>query len=253
MCPDVQRTRRPPAGKRKRAESLGLTLSAQQRAERRERVTASTLLGDWTLNPYLAFLFLAGVGIATLRVKHNVRLVLLWTGLLILVLLYAERGRLRANYSLLNLARGALVGIVAALPLYLLGRDFFYATASRLYGVDDLLMLVERAVFLVPLLEESFFRGIVQNERGLLDGALLFGLAQALYFVPLVSVFPAVIVVMVLGMILLGLLYGYLYERYGLTASTSCHVAVNSVLLVLPPLAQAMGMFLQDPSRLLSP
>lgn len=253
MCPDPQRTRRPPAGKRDRAESLGLTLSAQQRAERRERVTASTLLGGWTLNPYLAFLFLAGVGIATLRVKHNVRLVLLWMGLLILVLLYAERGRLRPNYSLLNLARGALVGIVAALPLYLLGRDFFYATASRLYGVDDLLMLVERAVFLVPILEESFFRGIVQNERGLLDGALLFGLAQALYFVPLVSVFPAVIVVMVLGMILLGLLYGYLYERYGLTASTSCHVAVNSVLLVLPPLAQAMGVFLQDPSRLLSP
>ena len=253
MCPDVQRTRRPRTKKREPGESLGLTLSAKQRAERRERVTARTLLGDWTLNPYLGFLLLAGIGVATLRVKHNVRLVLLWMGLLTLVLLYAERGRLRANYSLLNLARGALVGIVAALPFYLLGRDFFYATASRLYGVDNILVLVERAVFLVPILEESFFRGIVQTERGLLDGALLFGLAQALYFVPLVSEFPAVIVVMVLGMILLGLLYGYLYERYGLTASTACHVAVNAVLLVLPPLVQTMDVFLHDPSRLLPP
>jgi membrane protease YdiL (CAAX protease family) len=164
--------------------------------------------------------------------------------MLSLVLLYAERERMRADYSLLNLTRGALLGTVVALPFYVFAEDFFYATASYLYGVDDVLVLLERAVFLVPILEESFFRGVVQNEQGLLDGALLFGLAQVLYFVPLVSAFPSVVIALALGMSLLGILYGYLYQRYGLTASISCHVAVNLVLLVLPPLLERASVLL---------
>ena len=100
-----------------------------------------TLLGGWVLNPYLAFLLILGVGVATFRLEHHLRLTLLWLMLLGIVLLYAESGRLKADYSLLNLSRGALVGIIVALPFYLFAKDFFYATASRLYGVDDLQVL----------------------------------------------------------------------------------------------------------------
>jgi membrane protease YdiL (CAAX protease family) len=199
------------------------------------------LLGGWVLNPYLAFLLFLGVGVATFRLEHHLRLTLLWLMLLVIVLLYAESGRLKASYSLLNLSRGALVGIIVALPFYLFANDFFYATASRLYGVDDWQVLLERAVFLVPILEESFFRGVVQRERGLLDGALLFGLAQGLYFVTGAYELPAVIAGVVLGMGLLGLLLGYLYKRYGLTASIACHVAVNLVLFVLPVLVEKLS------------
>jgi len=243
MCPDARRTKRRQTKRYEKAESLPRRspTGRRGRGKREKSPTVRTLLGGWVLNPYLSFLLLLGVGVATFRLEHHLRLTLLWLMLLGIVLLYAETGRLRGSYSLLNLARGALVGIIVALPFYLFANDFFHATASRLYGVDDWLVLLERAIFLVPILEESFFRGVVQRERGLVDGALLFGLAQGLYFVPLLGDFPAVIAVMVLGMGLLGLLYGYSYQRYGLTASTACHVTVNLVLFVLPTLVEKIS------------
>ena len=239
MSPDARRTRRNRTSKYETAESLPVrTPNVRKEASRpTHQSQVGALLGGWVLNPYLAFLLLLGIGIASFRVDHQLRLALIWLVLVILVLLYADSGRLKASYSLVNLSRGILTGAVIALPLFVLAKDFFHATALRLYGVDDLQVLVERAVFLVPILEESFFRGIVQHERGRLDGALLFGLAQALYFVSAANVFSVVIVALALGSCLLGLLYGYLYERYGLTSSIGCHVAVNFVLLVLPTLA----------------
>jgi membrane protease YdiL (CAAX protease family) len=47
-----------------------------------------------------------------------------------------------------------------------------------------------------------------------------------------------------LGMVLAGLLYGYLYKRYGLTASIAGHVAVNFMLFVLPALASQVARWL---------
>ncbi len=248
MRPDARRTKRTRTKKFDTAESA-LAQSVKpgrdrSKARRPRRQSAPGLLGAWILNPYLAFLLLTGVGMATLRIDYELRLALLWLLLLGLVLLYAETGKFKADYRLLNLARGALLGTVVALPFFLFAKDFFYATALRLYRVDDLQVLVERAVFLVPLLEEGFFRGVVQRERGLREGALLFGLMQVLYFIGEFSEFPLVIASMCVGMTLLGLLYGYMYERYGLTASVGCHVAVNLVLLVFPSLAQAIGALL---------
>jgi membrane protease YdiL (CAAX protease family) len=246
MCPDARRTERRRAKRYEKAGRLPRRSLTQPRGKSslKNPPTVRTLLGGWVLNPYLAFLLLIGVGVATFRLEHQLRLTLLWLILLGIVLLYAETGRLRGSYSLLSLARGALVGIIVALPFYLFAKDFFYGTASRLYGVDDWQVLLERAIFLVPVLEESFFRGVVQRERGLLDGALLFGLAQGLYFISAVEVFPVVIAAVAVGMGLLGLLYGYLYERYGLTASTACHVAVNLVLFVLPALVDKISALL---------
>jgi membrane protease YdiL (CAAX protease family) len=185
-----------------------------------------------------------GVGLATIRLSHPVRLSLLWLVLLALILLYAQSGRLKSDYNLLNVGRGVLIGAAVALPFYLFAKDFFYATASRLYGVEDLQVLLERAVFIVPLLEESYFRGVVQRERGLAEGAVLFGLAQAVYFVSAVDVYFVVIAAVLLGMVLAGFLYGYLYKRYGLTASIAGHVALNFVLFVLPALAAQMARWL---------
>jgi len=105
-------------------------------------------------------------------------------------------------------------------------------------------VLLERIVFLVPVLEEVFFRGIVQRERGLRDGVLLFGLMQVLYFISVANVFPVVISAVIAGMVLLGLLYGYMYQRYGLTSSVGCHVTVNLVLLVFPVAVDAIGALL---------
>jgi hypothetical protein len=62
-----------------------------------------------------------------------------------------------------------------------------------------------------------------------------------LYVIPTGGVFPVVIISVALGMCLLGLLYGYLHQRYGLTASIACQAAVNLVLFVLPALGATVS------------
>jgi len=246
MSPDARRTRRSRNRDYEVAESLPAAPPTRQetRGKPRRSVPSRPFVSDWALNPRLGFFLLVGVGVASIRLSHPVRLTLLWLVLLVLILLYAESGRLKSNYSLLNLGRGALVGTVVALPFYLFAKDFFHATASWLYSVQDLQVLLERAVFIVPLLEEGYFRGVVQRERGLVEGAVLFGLAQAVYFVSAVGVFPAVIAVVVLVMFLAGLLYGYLYKRYGLAASIAGHTTVNLVLFVLPVVVSKIAQWL---------
>ena len=246
MSPDARRTRRLPNRDYETAESVPVTPPARRETKRRSRRSTSSrpLTADWALNPRLGFLFLVGVGLASANLSHPLRLSLLWLVLLVLILLYAESGRLKSGYSLLNVGRGALIGVVVALPFYLFARDFFHATASRVYGVEDLQVLLERAVFIVPLLEETYFRGVVQRERGLVEGAVLFGLVQALYFVSAVGGYSVVIATVMVGMALAGLLYGYLYKRYGLTASIAGHVAVNFMLFVLPALASQVAQWL---------
>ncbi len=246
MSPDAKRTARS-RNRRFEAEegtSIRGGLSREARRQSGRGSSDRSLTRGWALNPYLSFFLLVGVSMATFRLEHHLRLALLWLALLFIVLLYADGKPLRANYSLRNLSRGAWLGLVVALPVSLVAHKFLYATASWLYGANDLLALAERAVFLVPVLEESFFRGVVQRERGLLEGALLFGVAQALYFVTAVDVFPLVITALVAAMTLLGLLYGYLYSRHGLTASISCHVVTKFVLLVLPVLVEQISRFL---------
>jgi membrane protease YdiL (CAAX protease family) len=73
---------------------------------------------------------------------------------------------------------------------------------------------------------------------------LLFGLMQVLYFISVANVFPVVISAVIAGMVLLGVLYGYMYQRYGLTSSVACHVTVNLVLLVFPVAVDAIGALL---------
>jgi len=245
MSPDARRTRQPKNRDYEAADSVPVTPAARQETKSKPRRSAPSrpLVGEWALNPHLGFLLLVGVGVASARLSHPVRLSLLWIVLLLVILLYAESGRLKSDYSLLSVGRGALFGMIVALPLYLFAKEFFHATASWLYGVEDLQVLLERAVFIVPLLEEAYFRGVVQRERGLVEGAVLFGLTQALYLVSAVDYF-AVIAAVVVGMILAGLLYGYLYKRYGLTASIAGHATINLVLLVLPALAAKLAQWL---------
>jgi len=246
MPVNTKRVRRSRTTRYEESDAFPVKPSTQRETASRtdKRATASATAGSQVLNPYLSFALLCGIGVTTFRLDHSLRLTLLWLVLLAMVLLYAENRPLKAKYSLLNLVRGALLGAVVALPLYIFGRSFFYATASRLYGVSDLQVLLERAVFLVPLLEETYFRGIVQREKGLLLGALFFGLAQVLYFVPVATTFSLVLTAVAAGMAVFGLLYGYLYQRYGLTASVACHVMVNFILLVLPSLVARISTLL---------
>ena len=185
-------------------------------------------------DPYFAYLIFVGVGLGSLQVNPEIRLTLLWSTLLALSLIYAGRKRVTTRYSLANLGRGAIVGLIISLPFLLAARSVLNASSARLFPMPTQAALFQALTFVSAPVEELYFRGILQRERGLLSAAVLYGLAGAVFFLPVFRGFALILLAVMLSMGLLGFVYGYVYNQYGLGASIACHAMVNSVLLFLP-------------------
>ena len=187
-----------------------------------------------TFDPYLTFLIFAVVGLGTLRIGGEARLLILWLVLLGICLIYAEGQAITMQYGLANLGRGAAVALVISLPLLLLAQDALKTTSAQLFPLTSQAALFQNLVLLAAPIEGVYFRGFLQRERGLVIAALLYGLGQGVLFLPGLGGFPAVWAAVVVAAALLGFVYGYVCQRYGLSASISCHATVNLVLLFLP-------------------
>jgi membrane protease YdiL (CAAX protease family) len=186
------------------------------------------------LDPYLAYLVFVAVGLGTYRVGQDGRLVLLWLVLLGAVLIYADQRSLDLQYALARVGQGAAVGLVLSVPLLILVTATLRATAARLYPLGNGTATFQGLVLIASPIEEMFFRGVLQRERGFWAATGLYGLAGAVFFLPSVVNFPTVLVVMVAGMAVLGVVYGYVALHYGLAASIASHATVNLILFVLP-------------------
>ena len=68
-------------------------------------------------DPYWTFLVFAVVGLGTLRLGVETRLLILWLVLLGICLVYAEEKAIAMQYGLVNLGRGAVVGLLISLPV----------------------------------------------------------------------------------------------------------------------------------------
>jgi len=185
-------------------------------------------------DPYLTFLIFAVVGLGTLRIEVEARLLILWLLWLGVGLIYADEKAIAMQYGLVNLGRGAVVGLVLSLPLLLLAEDALKTTSARLFPWASEAALFQNLVLLAAPIEGVYFRGFLQRERGLVIAALLYGLGQGVLFLPGLGGFPAVWAAVVVAAALLGFIYGYVCQRYGLSASISCHATVNLVLLFFP-------------------
>jgi membrane protease YdiL (CAAX protease family) len=100
--------------------------------------------------------------------------------------------------------------------------------------------LFQALIFVSAPVEELYFRGVLQRERGLFSAAVLYGLAGTVFFLPVFRSFALILLAVVLSMGLLGFVYGYVYSQYELWASIACHVVVNFVLLFLPPVLEQL-------------
>jgi len=127
------------------------------------------------LDPYFAYLVFVGVGLGSLQVNPEVRLTILWFTLLALSLIYAGRKPVAARYSLANLGRGAVVGFIISLPFLLAARGVLNASATRLFPMPSQAALFQALTFVSAPVEELYFRGILQRERGLLSASVLYG------------------------------------------------------------------------------
>jgi len=168
-----------------------------------------------------------------------VRLTLLWVTLGILSILYWGRQPTDAAFTLGNVAKGALLGLVIAVPLlaFLSGQVRFFT--ERLYGTRNALLLFYQICLVSAPIEEAFFRGVVQQHKGSSASIALYAATALLYFLPHVPLLAAFIVFVAMGV--LGIVYTSVYERYGLTASVASHVVVGFVLQMIPSLWSSLS------------
>lgn len=207
---------------------------------RRRSKSRSSKSSRRDLDPYLAYLIFAGVGLGSLQVNPEVRLTLLWSTLLALSLIYAGWKPVTTRYSLANLGRGAIVGLIISLPFLLAAKGVLNASSTRLFPMPSQAALFQALTFVSAPVEELYFRGVLQRERGLPSAAVLYGLAGAVFFLPVFRSFALILLAVVLSMGLLGFVYGYVCNQYGLAASIACHAVVNFVLLFLPPVLERL-------------
>ncbi len=202
----------------------------------RRRKAGRKKQGRMRIDPYFAYLVFVGVGVGTLRLEAEARLTILWTTLLAVSLLYIESKPVDSKYTMDNVWRGAAAGGGLSLLFLLFAPQALRFAADQLFPFVSLPALFRALVLLAAPIEEVYFRGILQKEKGLLVAMLLYGLGSAVFFLPAVRGYSAVLVGVMLGAGLLGFVYGYVYDRYGLSASIACHVTVNLVLWFLPAL-----------------
>lgn len=192
--------------------------------------------------PYFLFLIFAGVGVGTILLQQPVRLALLWTTLLILCVLHGGGHKLEMSFSLPGIGRGMLLGLVISLPLLAFLSDQLRIFAERLYDTADLVALFYQVCFVSAPVEECFFRGVVQDSKGSSVSIAMYSGAALLYFLPHAPLLATFIVFVAMGM--LGIVYAYVRDQYGLAASVACHVVVGFILQVVPSLIAAFRMML---------
>ena len=205
----------------------------------------------FALDPYFAGLIFAAVGLGTLKLGTSPRLAILWSTLLGLWIAYREGQPMRLEYRVADIGRGAGIGLLVGLPLVLVTFRGLVAAIPILYvstqsssvlGASGTMIFVS-LVLLAPLAEELFFRDVVQRERGFWIAITLYAAAGVIFYLPTAGEFPMVLGAVSGATAVLGILYAFLYERYGLTIALACHTAVNTALIFVPAIVAHLGLF----------
>jgi hypothetical protein len=191
---------------------------------------------------YLAFAIFVAVGVATWTLDQLMRLTLVWLALVVSTMIYASGQKLQFSYAYSDLARGAVAGLLMSGPVLLVARTLLLGISQRLFPTESLLTLFWVAVLFMPSVEAVYFRGFLQGEKGLLPSVLLYAGAGFVYFLPATwGEHLPVLAVLVGGMGLLGFVYGYVRQMYGIAASLCCQAVVHAMLFVVPSLTRGLA------------
>lgn len=198
----------------------------------------SRALGSDPTFGYLIALALA-IGLAALpREQYELRYTLLWmmlAGFGVLAWLLGSMTRI-GQETPENLAWGVVFGLIIATPLLAVGGSTLTTTVNLLFGTLSAGTLLAYLVFVMPLGETLFFRGVLQDQRPFWMVGLMSSLWGALLFFPVLDFqrYPAVVVVIGVALVMMNLTYSYVRQRNGLAAAWICQIVVNLVLLFVP-------------------
>lgn len=139
-----------------------------------------------------------------------------------------------------GIAFGALIGI----PLLAVGAEPLSTTSHLLFraAIDGEVRplssgsVLALLVFVQPLAETLFFRGLAQDHRPFWFVGGIATLWSILLFFPLLDVgrYPLVGVVIAVALLMMNLIYSYVRRRNGLAAAWLCQIVLNFILLFIP-------------------
>ncbi|MGV2437898.1 MAG UNVERIFIED_CONTAM: hypothetical protein LVT10_25945 [Anaerolineae bacterium] len=136
-----------------------------------------------------------------------------------------------------NLIWGGVIAIVTAVPLYLFGGRTLVTTTHLIFSNMSAGTLLAYLVFVMPLGETLFFRGILQKNRSLWVVGVQSTVWTLLLFFPTIhdlTNFWAVSVFIGMSFAIVNMVYSWVRGRNGLAASWVCQITVNLILLYLP-------------------
>ena len=138
-----------------------------------------------------------------------------------------------------NLGWGVLYAVMLGIPfMVFLSQQVLGPAVDRLFPGMTAGSLLAFLVFVMPIAETLFFRGLLQGQLVFWLVGLLATLWNIVLFFPViwqsVTSLPAVTVALVILLLMMNLLYVYVRKRNGLAASWICQIVANLIILYIP-------------------
>lgn len=139
-----------------------------------------------------------------------------------------------------DLAWGVGFGLLAGTLFLLFGSDVLRRAAHLIFPAMGAGTLLAYLIFVAPLAETLFFRGLLQRMLDFWIVGLLAGVWNIILFFPVmwadVLKSPAVALVIAIAFVTMNLLYSYVRERNGLAAAWLCQIVGLLMTVFIPSL-----------------
>lgn len=194
-----------------------------------------------TSDPIFGYLIAIALGIGLMPLipdNADLRYFILWAvmaGFGVLAWLLGNMTRIGQEVPE-NLVWGVIFGLIIGVPLLMVGGETLRQTDQRLFVNMRLGSALAFVVFVMPLAETLFFRGLLQESQPFWLVGVLGSIWSALVFFPMLDVgrYPAVAVVIGTALVMMNIIYSYVRQRNGLAAAWICQIVASVVLLFLP-------------------
>lgn len=210
---------------------------AKKPSRREDSVTYRGATNDPVFG-YLISLALSVGLIPLIPANTDMRYVVLWlvmAGFGVLSWLLGNSARIGTETPE-NLGWGVIFGLLIGVPFLVIGGSILQQTSQRLFPDMKPGEVLALLVFVIPLGETLFFRGVLQESRPFWQVGILSSIWSVLVFFPLLDIrkFPAVAILIGTALVMMNIMYSYVRSRNGLAAAWLCQIVVNLILLFIP-------------------
>lgn len=197
-----------------------------------------------TSDPFFGFLIAIALSIGLIPLlpdNADLRYTLAWgalAGISVLAWLLGSMERI-SHERPENIAWGVIYGVMLGIPFLLfLRQPILVPSSQQMFPGMSAGTLLAYLIFVMPVSETLFFRGLLQNQLVFWVVGLLAALWNVMLFFPVmwqsVLRFPAVAVVIAIVLLMMNMIYAYVRERNGLAASWICQIIANLIILYIP-------------------